>query len=102
LPSCFKQLLTYLSRTSCLISCVSFELKIRFFLLCGHNRSSNNPGGQVFENKPMLKSPFTEQLTTHLYNPGGGAMLLLRLLLRLLLECRGYVLRGASLSDIRV
>jgi len=34
---------------------------------------SNQPGGDVFANEAMLKSPFTDQFTTHLYNPGGGA-----------------------------
>ena len=34
---------------------------------------SSSPGGELFANNPMLKSPFTEQFTTHVYNPGGGA-----------------------------
>jgi len=36
---------------------------------------SNQPGGDLFANEAMLKSPFTYQFTTHLYNPGGGANL---------------------------
>ena len=36
---------------------------------------SNHPAGELFANEPMLKSPFTQELVTHVYNPGGGANL---------------------------
>ena len=36
---------------------------------------SNHPRGELFANEPMLKSPFTDKFTTHVYNPGGGANL---------------------------
>lgn len=36
---------------------------------------SNHPGGELFANEAMLKSPFTDKFTMHVYNPGGGANL---------------------------
>ena len=34
---------------------------------------SNSPGGRLFANDPMLRSPFTDQFVSHVYNPGGGS-----------------------------